>query len=105
MLDAGWMFLMFISMVVCFHPERFKSAIKHLAFINPDQFLKAKFENGTVLGEPNVMTDERYRLVERYEQDTLADADPPFKRILFWNDVHNLHTIAPINISDIIKCQ
>jgi hypothetical protein len=68
----------------------------------------AKFENGTTaLGEPNGMTDERSRLVERYEQDKLIDdADPPFKQILFWNDVHNLHIIAPINIlSDIIKCQ
>jgi hypothetical protein len=68
----------------------------------------AKFENGTTaLGEPNGMTaDERFKLVERYEQDKLEDdADPPFKRILFWNDVHINYTIVPINISDIIKCQ
>jgi hypothetical protein len=67
----------------------------------------AKFENGAVLGEPNVMTDERYGLVEKYEQDQLEDdADPPFKRILFWNDVQIKYTIGPINIlSDIIKCQ
>jgi hypothetical protein len=86
-------------MFVCIHPEQMTFAIQHLGL--------AKFENGTVLGEPNVMTaDERFKLVERYEQDQLEDdADPPFKRILFWNDVHINYTIVPINISDIIKCQ
>ena len=29
----------------------------------------------------------KYNLVEKYEQDKLLDVDPPFKRILFWNDV------------------
>jgi hypothetical protein len=84
----------------CFYPERITFAnIQHLGFFNPKQS-KAKFdENGTVLlgepGEPiNVMTSsERYGLVERYEQDKLVlrdYADPPFKRIIFWNTVNLL---------------
>lgn len=32
--------------------------------------------------------DYKYNLVEKYEQERLSDnADPPFKRILYWNDV------------------
>jgi hypothetical protein len=53
----------------------------------------AKFEDETA-GEPiNVMTGERrYGLVERYEQEKMKDdADPPFKRILFWNTVYKLY--------------
>jgi hypothetical protein len=71
----------------------------NLSFLNRKPF-EGKFENGTV-SEPNnvVMPSivERYQLVERYdEQDELLAHDPsaavsaaPFKRILFWNDVHN----------------
>ncbi len=34
---------------------------------------------------------DKYNLVEKYEQDTLLDGvDPPFKRILFWNDVRHI---------------
>ena len=33
---------------------------------------------------------ERYGLVEKYEQDSLLEVDPPFKRILFWNDVSRI---------------
>jgi hypothetical protein len=60
--------------------EQMTFAIQHLAL--------AKFENGSA-GERNVMTGERrYGLVERYEQEKMADeAYPPFKRILFWNTV------------------
>jgi hypothetical protein len=33
--------------------------------------------------------DYKYNLVEKYEQERLSDNadDPPFKRILYWNDV------------------
>jgi hypothetical protein len=70
--------------IICFtHPIQIMFAIQHLVL--------AKFENGTT-GERNVMTGERrYGLVERYEQEKLDDeAFPPFKRILFWNDVYKL---------------
>jgi hypothetical protein len=33
------------------------------------------------------ISQERYQLVMKYEQDKLTDANAPFKRILFWNDV------------------
>ena len=35
----------------------------------------------------NNISQERYQLVMKYEQDKLTDANAPFKRILFWNDV------------------
>jgi hypothetical protein len=31
----------------------------------------------------------KYELALKYEQDTLLDVDPPFKQILFWNDVRH----------------
>lgn len=34
-----------------------------------------------------ILEIERYQLMERYAQDRLAVIDPPFKRILFWNEV------------------
>lgn len=36
------------------------------------------------------ISQERYQLVQKYEQDKLTDVNAPFKRILFWNDVRFL---------------
>jgi hypothetical protein len=36
------------------------------------------------------ISQERYQLVMKYEQDKLADVNTTFKRILFWNDVRFL---------------
>jgi hypothetical protein len=35
----------------------------------------------------------KYELALKYEQDTLSDVDPPFKQILFWNDVRHFSII------------
>jgi hypothetical protein len=35
----------------------------------------------------NNVINERYQIFESYFHDSLSDIDPPFKRILFWNDV------------------
>ncbi len=35
----------------------------------------------------------KYELAMKYEQDTLSDVDPPFKQILFWNDVRHFSII------------
>lgn len=35
----------------------------------------------------DIIINERYQLMDQYEQDRLLDGDPTFKRILFWNDV------------------
>ncbi len=40
----------------------------------------------------------KYNLVEKYEQETLLDFDPPYKRILFWNDVRNFQLSQDITI-------
>jgi hypothetical protein len=32
-------------------------------------------------------TQERYELMAKYEQETLSDVAPNYKRILFWNEV------------------
>lgn len=42
----------------------------------------------------NDTTTERYELMERYSQDTLPDIDPPFKRILFWNEVYKFNVAS-----------
>jgi hypothetical protein len=36
----------------------------------------------------NSSPNERYQLLEGYTHDSLSEIDPPFKRILFWNEVY-----------------
>ena len=36
-------------------------------------------------------TQERYELMAKYEQETLSDVAPTFKRILFWNEVREFN--------------
>jgi hypothetical protein len=39
----------------------------------------------------------KYNLVEKYEQEKLPDnVDPPFKRILYWNDVRYCRILSII---------
>jgi hypothetical protein len=35
---------------------------------------------------PNA-ANEKYEIIKTYEQDSIAERDPKFKRILFWNEV------------------
>jgi hypothetical protein len=44
-------------------------------------------EDQTTPKSANNVINERYQLFESYFNDSLSDIDPPFKRILFWNDV------------------
>lgn len=41
----------------------------------------------------SISTGERYELMEKYAKDALPDTDPPFKRILFWNEVTHYHPL------------
>jgi hypothetical protein len=65
---------------------------KHLNFIGNER----KYEeiNGTIgsTQKPDVLktTHERYELMGKYEKETLSDVDPPFKKILLWNEVREL---------------
>lgn len=36
-------------------------------------------------------TKELYELMDKYAQAKLSDIDPPFKKILFWNEVRAYH--------------
>jgi hypothetical protein len=40
-----------------------------------------------ILNSTSSGLNERYQLLERYTHDSLSLMDPPFKRILFWNEV------------------
>ncbi len=44
-------------------------------------------EDQTIPKSANDVVNERYQIFESYFNDSLSDIDPPFKRILFWNDV------------------
>ena len=81
---------------------------EHLLFFtikqtNFDNFTSSEnFEHQTRTTQPvkespkmNI-SHERYELVEKYEQDKLMEVDPPFKRILFWNDVRWYYNICNI---------
>lgn len=59
---------------------------------NEENFLD-KEEHHEII-QSRISTSERYHLIESYAHDTLSDIDPPFKRILFWNEVnHRRHIV------------
>ena len=71
--------------------ETFSSdAQKHLNLIG-NEVEDENSNEKTLLPIPNAFalktTHEPYKVMEKYEQEKLPEVDPPFKRILFWNDV------------------
>lgn len=56
-------------------------------FVYNDKIVKREFlVLGEVLTAPNTI-NEQYEIIKTYEQDSIAERDPKFKRILFWNQV------------------
>jgi hypothetical protein len=60
------------------------------------QGMSSRVRTTRSLNRPSLLnyTHERYELMGKYDQESLYETDPQFKRILFWNEVRNIFDIA-----------
>jgi hypothetical protein len=80
-----------------FSPLRSKLQLLSVRFFIPVVFIISLFliyqriivrDGQQLFDSPLKKRAYKYNLMEKYEQEHLSDDDdPPFKRILFWNDV------------------